>query len=191
MRLKICMHLDFEKVVYVPFFPLQSVQLPVSVQILRTLSPLCGDVTYLLATHKPHLDDAFIYIDANSVLNNNASSLILRFLFVGGGFLLLFVFCFCFFFFFFFCCCCCCCFLFFFFNISRPLYQIKTNEPRHDKTNKMSVRPARTQISLGMRPVWSVFSVHIKKAWVLSYPLSAQWRLWSDLADTQANLSLR
>ena len=29
------------------------------------------------------------------------------------------------------------------------------NEPRHDKTNKMSVRPAKTQISLGIRPVWS------------------------------------
>ena len=27
------------------------------------------------------------------------------------------------------------------------------SEPRHDKTNKMSVRPAKTQISLGIRPV--------------------------------------
>ena len=26
-------------------------------------------------------------------------------------------------------------------------------EPPHDKTNKMAVRPAKTQISLGMRPV--------------------------------------
>ena len=25
--------------------------------------------------------------------------------------------------------------------------------PRHDKTNKMAVRPAKTQISLGIRPV--------------------------------------
>ena len=31
----------------------------------------------------------------------------------------------------------------------------KENEPRHDKTNKMNVRPAKTQISLGIRPVWS------------------------------------
>ena len=30
-----------------------------------------------------------------------------------------------------------------------------TYEPRHDKTSKMSVRPAKTQISLGVRPVWS------------------------------------
>ena len=27
-------------------------------------------------------------------------------------------------------------------------------EPRHDKTYKMSVRPAKTQISQGIRPVW-------------------------------------
>ena len=31
----------------------------------------------------------------------------------------------------------------------------KEIEPRQDKTNKMSVRPAKTQISLGIRPVWS------------------------------------
>ena len=36
-----------------------------------------------------------------------------------------------------------------------------------------------------------VFAVRMKKAWVLSYQLSAQLRLWSDLADAQANLSLR
>ena len=65
-------------------------------------------------------------------------------------------------------------------------------EPRHDKTNKISVRPAKTQISLGICPVWSsVFAVPMKKAWVLSYPLSTQRRLWSDLADAQADLSLR
>ena len=31
----------------------------------------------------------------------------------------------------------------------------------------------------------------MKKAWVLSYPLSAQQRLWSDWANAQADLSLR
>ena len=31
--------------------------------------------------------------------------------------------------------------------------KLHLNEPRHDKTNKMSVRPAKTQISLGIRPV--------------------------------------
>ena len=33
------------------------------------------------------------------------------------------------------------------------------SEPQHDKTNKMSVRPAKTQISLGIRPVWSESSL--------------------------------
>ena len=42
-----------------------------------------------------------------------------------------------------------------------------------DKPNKMSVHPAKTQISLGIGPVWSVFAVRMKKAWVFSNPLSA------------------
>ena len=43
-------------------------------------------------------------------------------------------------------------------NFSRNYYQIPTlPEPSHDKTNKMTVRPAKTQISLGIRPVWSEF----------------------------------
>ena len=33
-----------------------------------------------------------------------------------------------------------------------------------------------------------VFAVRMKKALVLSYPLSAQWGLWSDWADAQADL---
>ena len=49
------------------------------------------------------------------------------------------------------------------------------------KPTKWHVRPAKTQISLGIRRVWSVFAVRLKKAWVLSYLLSAQRRLWSDL----------
>ena len=36
-----------------------------------------------------------------------------------------------------------------------------------------------------------VCAVHMKKTWVLSYPLSAQPRLWSDWADAQAELNLR
>ena len=31
--------------------------------------------------------------------------------------------------------------------------KVQLFEPRHDKTNKVSVRPAKTQISLGIRPV--------------------------------------
>ena len=34
-------------------------------------------------------------------------------------------------------------------------------EPRHHKTNKMSVCPAKTQISLGICPVWSIFAVRL------------------------------
>ena len=37
----------------------------------------------------------------------------------------------------------------------RTTHTLKQYEPRHDKTNKMSVRPVKTQISLGIRPVWS------------------------------------
>ena len=36
----------------------------------------------------------------------------------------------------------------------------------------------------------SVFAVRMKKAQILSYPLSTQQRLWSDWADAQADLSL-
>ena len=35
-----------------------------------------------------------------------------------------------------------------------------TNEPPHDKTNIWYVRPVKTQISLCIRPVWSVLAVH-------------------------------
>ena len=54
-------------------------------------------------------------------------------------------------------------------------------EPRHDKTNKVSVRQAKTQISLAIRPVWSESSLYAQR-W--------QRRLWSDWADAQADLSL-
>ena len=53
-------------------------------------------------------------------------------------------------------------------------------DPPQNKINKMTVHPAKTQISLGIRPVWSVFDIRMKKPWVLSYPLRAQRRLWSD-----------
>ena len=53
-------------------------------------------------------------------------------------------------------------------------------EPQHEKTNKMSVPPAKTQISLGIRPVWSVFAVCMEKPGVLSLLLNTQRRLWSE-----------
>ena len=44
-----------------------------------------------------------------------------------------------------------------------PQLRITRFEPRHDKTNKMSVRPAKTQISLGIRPVWSESSLYAQR----------------------------
>ena len=41
----------------------------------------------------------------------------------------------------------------------KPDEKTDTFEPQHDKTNKVSVRPAKTQISLGIRPVWSESSL--------------------------------
>ena len=38
-------------------------------------------------------------------------------------------------------------------GMSSKSHYIKLYEPRYDKTNKMAVRPAKTQISLGIRPV--------------------------------------
>ena len=42
---------------------------------------------------------------------------------------------------------------------SLEVYKSVILELPHDKTNKMTVRPAKTQISLGFTPVWSVFAV--------------------------------
>ena len=54
-------------------------------------------------------------------------------------------------------------------------------EPRHDKTNKVSVHPAKTQISLGIRPVWSEFSL---SAWRKLGPLATQWAHSQDSDQT-------
>ena len=68
----------------------------------------------------------------------------------------------------------------------------RTYEPPRDKTNKMACAPSEDSDQPGHPPsLIGVFTVRMKKAWVLSYPLSAQRRLWSDWADAQADLSLR
>ena len=62
----------------------------------------------------------------------------------------------------------------------------KTFEPLHDKTNKLAYVPSEDSDQPGHLPsLIRVFTVRMKKAWVLSYPLSAQRRLWSDWADTR------
>ena len=55
------------------------------------------------------------------------------------------------------------------------------HEPRHDKTNKMSVRPAKTQISLGIRPVWSESSL---SAWRNLGSLASHWAHSEDSDQT-------
>ena len=51
--------------------------------------------------------------------------------------------------------------------------------------------PSEDSDQLGHLPsLIRVFGVRMKKAWGLSYPLSAQRRLWSDWVDAQADLSL-
>ena len=63
--------------------------------------------------------------------------------------------------------------------------------PQHDKTNKVTVHPAKTQISLGIRPVWSESSL---SAWRKLGSSATHWvhpEDWSDWADVQADLSLR
>ena len=51
----------------------------------------------------------------------------------------------------------------FMWTFKRHSIQLKSFEPPHDKTNKMTVHPAKTQISLGICPVW------------LESSLGAQW----------------
>ena len=51
-----------------------------------------------------------------------------------------------------------------------------TFEPRHEKKKTKSPEyPANTQISLGIRLVWSDFAVRMKKHWVLSFQHSITW----------------
>ena len=50
--------------------------------------------------------------------------------------------------------------------------KIYISEPQHDKTNKMSVCPAKTQISLGIHPAWSESSL---SAWRNLGSLATHW----------------
>ena len=69
--------------------------------------------------------------------------------------------------------------------------KMTSHELWHDKTNKVTVHPAKTQISLGIRPVWSESSLGAQ--WVAKDPsfLHVDSEDWSDWADAQADLSLR
>ena len=68
--------------------------------------------------------------------------------------------------------------------------KLLTFEPPHDKTNEMACAPSEDSDQPGHPPsLIRVSAVRMKKAWVLSYPLSAQRGLWSDWEDAQADLS--
>ena len=65
-------------------------------------------------------------------------------------------------------------------------------EPPHVKTNKMTFAPSEDSDQPGHPPSRiRVFAIRKKKHWILSYPLSAVRRLWSDWANAQADQSLR
>ena len=54
-------------------------------------------------------------------------------------------------------------------------------EPRHDKTNNVAVHPAKTQISLGIRPVWSESSL---STWRKLGSLATHWMHSEDSDQT-------
>ena len=54
-------------------------------------------------------------------------------------------------------------------------------EPPHDKTNKMAVRPAKAQISLGIHPVWSE---SLLSAWRMLGSLATHWAHSKDSDQT-------
>ena len=56
--------------------------------------------------------------------------------------------------------------------------QSETNEPLHDKTNKIARAPIKDSDQPGHPPsLIRAIAVRMKKAWVLSYPLNAQRKL--------------
>ena len=55
------------------------------------------------------------------------------------------------------------------------------SEPRHDKTNKAAVHPTKTQISLGICPVWSV---SLLSAWRKLGSLATHWAHGEDSDQT-------
>ena len=65
-------------------------------------------------------------------------------------------------------------------------YFLMIDEHLMTKPTKWPVHPAKTHLPSLIR----VFAVCMKKHWALNYLLSVQWRLWSDWADAQADLSL-
>ena len=59
-------------------------------------------------------------------------------------------------------------------------YNEPRNKPPHDKTNNMAVRPAETQISVGIRPVWSESSRRLRSAWAFAQSDLGIRPVWSE-----------
>ena len=66
-------------------------------------------------------------------------------------------------------------------NMKEPWEKCRLFEPRHDKTNTVTVRPAKTQISLGIRPVRSESSL---SAWRNLGSLATRWAHSEDSDQT-------
>ena len=67
-----------------------------------------------------------------------------------------------------------------------------SNEPAHGKTSRMTCATSEDSDQPGHPlSLFRVFTVHMKKPWVLGYPLSAQQGLWSDWVNAQADLRRR
>ena len=64
------------------------------------------------------------------------------------------------------------------------------HEPQHEKTNKVAAHPAKTQISLGIRPVWPESSLSTRRTPGSLATYWAHCEDWSDWADAQTDLSL-
>ena len=74
-------------------------------------------------------------------------------------------------------------------NFEQWVYH-RVSEPPHDKTSKMTVCPAKTQISLGICRLIRGFAVRSIDSWRSKVSSCGQQRLGSDWADAQADPSL-
>ena len=72
---------------------------------------------------------------------------------------------------------------------SQYLYKVGVTK-WENVTSYLLESPTKTQISLCIRAVWSVFVICLKKLCILGYLNHAQWRFWSDCANAQADLNL-
>ena len=76
-------------------------------------------------------------------------------------------------------------------NTQSNAYEIHDEWATTWQNEQNGCAPSEDSGQLGHSPsLIRVFVVRMKKAWILSYPLSAQRRLWSDSANAQADLSL-